>query len=213
MYNNTANYLDAGSNFITSPRLFAAHDPYTVLPESVKTMKCRIIYLCRNPKDVFVSMWHFGNAIYSEKLPLEEAFDRFCRGVAWLGPIWEHALDYWKLSIEKPEEVLFLKFEDLKDDITSGLKRMAEHLGCPFSVKEENEGVIEEMAKMCSFGNLSNLDVNKNTGQASVDTIENKHFFRKGGVGDWKNVLTPLMAQHFDQLMEEKLRGSGLTFS
>ena len=48
-----------------SPRLFASHMPYVSLPESVKQSKCKIVYLCRNPKDMFISWWHFIRKVVS----------------------------------------------------------------------------------------------------------------------------------------------------
>ncbi|PIA59983.1 hypothetical protein AQUCO_00400694v1 [Aquilegia coerulea] len=203
---------------IPSPRLFATHVSYTMLPESIKTTKCRIIYLCRNPKDIFVSMRHFGAKIISptnpacQLIPVEEAFNKFCRGVTWFGPFWEQALEYCELSLENPDKVLFLKYEDLKGDIISQLKKIAVHLGCPFSLKEETEGVIDGIARMCSFEHLSNLEVNKVTGVRSLWMVDNKDFFRKGEVGDWKNHLTDSMVEQIDQVVEQKLHCSGLTF-
>ncbi|KAL5721476.1 hydroxyjasmonate sulfotransferase [Ranunculus cassubicifolius] len=193
-----------------SPRLFAEHVHYSMLPESVKASKCRIIYMCRDPKDVFVSMWHFGKHVFHYSLPLEEAFDKFCRGVVWNGPHWDIALDYWKMSLANPEQVLFLKFEDLKRDITNQLKKMAIHLGCPFSDEEERCGVIDEIERMCSFQHLSNLEVNK-TG--SITGVKNSDFFRKGQVGDWTNLLTLSMAERLDRVVEQRLQGSGLTIT
>ena len=38
-------------------------------------------------------------------------------------------------------------------------------------------------------------------------------FFRKGEIGDWKNHLTPMIAAHLDQIIEHKLRNSGLTLN
>ncbi|KAL2922209.1 Cytosolic sulfotransferase 13 [Bienertia sinuspersici] len=32
---------------LVSPRLFSTHVPYTSLPESIKTSRCRILYICR----------------------------------------------------------------------------------------------------------------------------------------------------------------------
>ena len=66
-----------------------------------------------------------------------------------------------------------------------------------------------------SFENLSSLEVNK-SGITQVGTnflsLKNSSFFRKGEVGDWKNHLILEMAMRLDQITEQKLKGSGLTF-
>lgn len=38
---------------LPSPRLFATHTAYQQLPTSIIESNCRIIYLCRNPKETF----------------------------------------------------------------------------------------------------------------------------------------------------------------
>ncbi|KAF5198416.1 Cytosolic sulfotransferase [Thalictrum thalictroides] len=201
---------------VGKPRLLATHLPYTLLPESIKTSKCKIIYLCRNPRDTFVSMWHFRKKILLKFDPswqfpsIEESLERFCEGVSKYGPFWEQILQFWKLSKESPEKVLFLKYEDLKGDIIAQCKNIADYLNCSFSSEEENEGVIEDIAKFCSFEHLSNLEVNKSNEEGNVPLIENNMFFRKGEIGDWKNLLTTSMAEKLDQLVEQKLHGSGL---
>jgi len=119
-------------------------------------------------------------------------------------------LGYWKESIERPHKVLFLKYEDLKEDITFQLKKLAEFLGIPFSLEEERSGVIENIAKLCSFENLKELEVNKSG--KSIKNFENKDLFRKGEVGDWVNHLSPTMVEQLTELLEEKLGGSGLSF-
>jgi hypothetical protein len=119
-------------------------------------------------------------------------------------------LGYWKASLERPDKVLFLKYEDLKEDIISNLKKIAEFLGIPFTDKEEKEGVVEEISRLCSLDNLRNLEVNKNSVRPSG--LPNSSFFRKGEVGDWANYLSPSMAENYLKIVEEKLSGSGLTF-
>jgi hypothetical protein len=40
------------------------------------------VYVRREPKDVFVSWWHFENKVYVDgKMGLEDAFDMFCQVV------------------------------------------------------------------------------------------------------------------------------------
>ncbi|XP_077215553.1 cytosolic sulfotransferase 15-like [Tasmannia lanceolata] len=61
---------------IPSPRLLATHIPYTLLPESAIQSNCRVVYLCRNRRDTFTSMWVFFSKLRHERLgplSLEEA--------------------------------------------------------------------------------------------------------------------------------------------
>ncbi|KAK1273535.1 Cytosolic sulfotransferase 5 [Acorus gramineus] len=200
------------------PRLFAEHVPFSLLPESVLGSGCRIVYLCRDPKDNLVSLWHYmlaraharGLAQYHS---FDEVFELFCSGISMGGPMWDHVLDYWRESLRRPERVMFMKYEQLKGDTGGCLKRLAEFIGCPFSEEEEREGKVEEIVEMCSFERLSELEVNKN-GRRGIGSreIENKEFFRKGVVGDWKRHLTAEMAEQLDRITEEKFRGSGLKF-
>ncbi|KAM1497894.1 hypothetical protein ACFXTH_020917 [Malus domestica] len=70
---------------LAPPRLFSTHLPYSSLPDSVKHSGCNVVYLCRDPKDAFVSLWHFANKLRpvgSGTISLDDAFDKFCRGVS-----------------------------------------------------------------------------------------------------------------------------------
>ncbi|KAJ8428762.1 hypothetical protein Cgig2_010766 [Carnegiea gigantea] len=69
---------------LLTPRLFATHVPYQSLPESMidSSSKCKIVYICRNPFDTFVSIWHFIKKIKPLSLgpfSMEEAFDMYCK--------------------------------------------------------------------------------------------------------------------------------------
>ncbi|KAG6711327.1 hypothetical protein I3842_05G047200 [Carya illinoinensis] len=98
----------------TSPRLFSTHLPYVLLPTSVKDSSCKIVYLCRNPKDTFVSLWHFQTKLNWTTDSLEEALDKFCRGVSSFGPYWDNVVGYWKESSENSQKILFLRYEEMK---------------------------------------------------------------------------------------------------
>ncbi|XP_042475177.1 cytosolic sulfotransferase 12-like [Macadamia integrifolia] len=198
---------------MASPRLFSTHLPYVSLPESAKQLGCKMVFLCRDPRDVFISAWHFTNKLRPQAigtLSLEEAFERFCRGVINYGPAWDQILEYWKQSLERPEKVIFLKFEEMKAQPSVQLKRLAEFFGFPISEKEEKEGVVEEILKLCSFDHLSNLDVNKTGKMPSGE--EHSAFFRRGEVGDWVNHFTPGMIEKYDKITEEMFHASGLHF-
>ncbi|XP_048136432.1 cytosolic sulfotransferase 12-like [Rhodamnia argentea] len=196
-----------------SPRLLATHLPYTLLPRSVRDSKCKLVYLCRNPKDTFISSWHFANKLKPEEkgqIPLPESLDKFCRGLNAFGPHWDHVLGYHKASSETPEKVLFVMYEEMKEDPRAHLRRLANFLGCPFSEEELRDGTVEGILRMCSFDNLSALEVNK-SGNLSTG-LEKKWFFRRGEVGDWVNYMSAEMGERIDGAMEEKFYGSGLKF-
>ncbi|XP_060215854.1 cytosolic sulfotransferase 12-like [Lycium barbarum] len=198
----------------TSPRLLSTHLPYASLPKSVQESGTKLVYLCRNPRDTFISMWHFSNSIRLDYIgttnSIDEMFDLFCKGVSIYGPFWNHLLGYWKKSTEKPNKVIFLMYEEIKQQPKIQLRRLAEFLECPFSIEEENCGVVDEILRMCSFENLSNLEVNTN-GKLSTGE-KNKVFFRKGEVGDWKNYFTIEMSEKLNHVIEQQLQGSGLRF-
>uniref|UniRef100_M0ZQS7 Sulfotransferase n=1 Tax=Solanum tuberosum TaxID=4113 RepID=M0ZQS7_SOLTU len=166
----------------TSPRLLATHVPFASLPKSVLDSRTKLIYLCRNPIygyfyfDVaFFKLFKTSSQRYTNFI--EEMFDLFCEGLSLHGPFWNHVLDYWKQSIEKPNKILFCMYEEIKEKPKIQLKHLAEFLECPFSIEEENCGVVDEILRMCSFENLSNLEVNIN---GKLPTGErNKYFFIK----------------------------------
>ncbi|PIN15582.1 Sulfotransferase [Handroanthus impetiginosus] len=195
-----------------SPRLLSTHLPYVSLPESVKTSsKSKIVYLCRNPKDIFVSLWHFTNKLRRQEMgknSIGDVFEMFCKGITLFGPFWDHVLEYWNQSRGNPDRMLFVKFEDMKENPEVHLRRLAEFLECPFSGDEEESGILEGILKLCSFDNLSGLEVNKNGMLPSGE--ENNAFFRRGEVGDWKNYLDDGMVEKLDRITEEKFCGSGL---
>ncbi|KAF3441554.1 hypothetical protein FNV43_RR15468 [Rhamnella rubrinervis] len=202
---------------LSQPRIFSTHMPYASLPHSIKASNCRIVYVCRNPLDTVVSQWHFvrsmvkNNNASAQPNPIDdEFFDNYCRGFQAFCPFWDNILGYWKVSLEKPEGVLFMNYEDLKQDSVFELKRLASFLGFPFSAEEEAQGLIEEISTLCSFENLKNLEVNQKGLRLSL--IPTTAYFRKGEVGDYVNHLTPSMVEILNKLVEEKFAGSGLVF-
>ncbi|XP_054782711.1 cytosolic sulfotransferase 5-like [Prosopis cineraria] len=110
----------------------------------------------------------------TENNSMEDSLEMFCRGVSLFGPFWDHMLGYYKESLERPEKVMFLMFEELKSEPVRVLKDLAEFMGYGFSEEEDKSAVVGNILRLCSFENLSNLEVNK-TGKLSTG-MENKNF-------------------------------------
>ncbi|EAY79889.1 hypothetical protein OsI_35051 [Oryza sativa Indica Group] len=194
---------------LPAPRLLMTHIPSQSLPDSVADSSCKVVYLCRDPKDCFISLWHFLNRF--RPWDINEAHRNFCDGVSLFGPYWEHVLGYWRWHVKRPSQVLFLTYEELTTDTLGQLRRLAEFVGRPFMVKEQEIGVDRKIVEACAMESLSRLEVNQSGTTDMVDkTYANNIFFRRGVVGDWRNHLTPEMAWRIDEITEIKFKGSGL---
>ncbi|KAJ3704675.1 hypothetical protein LUZ61_008380 [Rhynchospora tenuis] len=199
-------YLDT----LPSPRVLGTHVSYSMLPDSIKSSTNKIVYICREPKDVLVSLWHMVTKFewFNKPFPFAKAFELFCEGRMPYGPVWDHVLEYYTKSIHSPEKILILKYEEMLKDPIDGVVRMANLFGCPFSEDEMKNGMVEKIVEFCSFNKLKDLDVNKN----GMDNVPNNYFFRKAVVGDWQNYMTPEMAHKLDEITKEKLSDSTFTY-
>ncbi|KAL5842394.1 hypothetical protein ACOSQ3_013005 [Xanthoceras sorbifolium] len=157
---------------LDTPRILGTHIPYASLPRSIIDSNCRIVYMCRNPLDNSSL-----NGISCLELLMTEKWSRFR---------WRRLLR----GSDNFDKILLLKYEDVKEDTLFYVKKLAEFIRCPFSNLEENQGVIEEIMKLCSF-DMKDLKVNKITIVISNHGPENKHLI---------------------DLMEVKLSGTGLAF-
>ncbi|XP_021754755.1 cytosolic sulfotransferase 5-like [Chenopodium quinoa] len=213
-------------NELSSPRLLSTHLPYVSLPESIRTSGCRILYITRNPMDTLVSLYYFSMKVMKNYFSMDilkmilgmfyptptmqDFFEAFCEDRIPFGPFFDHAVGYWKACLEQPDKVLFLKYEELKDDPTVQLKRLAEFVGMPFTSQEESDGVIQQIIEMCSIKSMKKLEVNKS---GVINKLFDKNsYFRKGEVGDWTHHFTPPMVEKMKRLMDEKLEGTGLSY-
>ncbi|XP_054813405.1 cytosolic sulfotransferase 15-like [Prosopis cineraria] len=160
-YNHYKNDQIPHLSILPEPRLFSTHVPFHSLPDTITKSKCKIIYICRNPFDNFISYWLFVNKLVPPSIPklsCEEALERYSNGIYWSGPFWTNSLGYWRESKERPNKILFLRYEDLKSDIKFYLKRISEFLDCPFNSQEESEGVIENIIELCSFQKMERIN-------------------------------------------------------
>ncbi|KAK4426274.1 Cytosolic sulfotransferase 5 [Sesamum alatum] len=188
-------------------RILATHLPYQILGDILSFSDCKIVYVTRNPKDTLVSLWHFVQKSSSaEKDPweVEAAVDQFCRGVVPFGPYYDHVLAYWEQSLNRPGNVHFLTYEELKENPKFHVRKLGEFLRCPFDQSEDGEEKIEEIVKMCSFESLSSQQVNKSNELPGVFPLPYSSFFRKGEVGDHKNYLEDKMIAKIDGITRKK---------
>ncbi|KGL80540.1 Sulfotransferase 6B1, partial [Tinamus guttatus] len=157
-----------------------------------------ILVLFRNPKDTAVSFFHFHNNAPSipNYSSWDEFFSEFMNGKVSWGSYFDHAVT-WNKHIED-ENIMVVLYEDLKQNLTSSVKRIAEFFG--FSSTAEQ---IQSIADRATF-------------QAVKDKAQETHgpvgsvLFRKGVVGDWKNLFTEAQNQEMDAKFQVCLGGTKL---
>ncbi|XP_077982727.1 amine sulfotransferase-like [Glandiceps talaboti] len=198
---------------MTSPRLLTTHLNYDELPKQLATKKPKIVYVARNPKDMLVSFHNFAKVMPSVAGKKYDLFDEFLDDF-YDGKLegihgWHtHVLHWWERRHE--DNVIFLKYEDVKQDFNGTIRKLADFLG----VDLDGEAT-QRVADHCSIESMK-----KNPQAQKAHFMEkfgidqqSSPFVRKGKVGGWKDIFTVAQNERFDQLYEEWMKGSDLEFT
>lgn len=199
-YPRSKDELDA----LPSPRIFKSHMPYHMAVGGIPVENpCRYIYIARNPKDVAVSYYYFekektwaGN--YSG--PWEHWLEMFMKGQVQRGNWFDHVLSWWKY--QDANNILFLKYEDLKRNFNHEIDKIAQFLHYPLT-----ENLLNTIKGKTSFNNMREEEFSN---LQEIGGMEN--FFRKGEIGSWQNLFTVRQSKQFDQLYAQRMAGTGLEF-
>ncbi|KAF0295783.1 Sulfotransferase family cytosolic 1B member 1 [Amphibalanus amphitrite] len=187
---------------------FEAAKSYLV-PDRAHFLDMPVIYVVRNPKDAVVSFYKMlqNNKTLSPELTVDQYAELYMADRCISTPFFSNVLQAWKQR--NHPNMLFVTFEEMKQDLRGVINRVAAHLG-----KQLTEKQLEQLERHLSFESMKdNQWVNKeNLGYRKTDssTEESQAFMRKGQTGDWKNNLSTEVAQKMDVWMEENLRGTGM---
>ncbi|XP_070560568.1 sulfotransferase 1C4-like isoform X2 [Ptychodera flava] len=188
---------------IESPRLLKSHLPIHLFPPQVLQKGCKIIVVSRNPKDTVASYYNFYQAYPSllgdYKGDFSNYLKLFMNGKVVYGDWFDHTLGWYEYVVEN--NGLFLKYEDMKKSPRDVSRKIAEYLNCDLS-----DEVIDEIVERCSFARM------KMSGLINIQEVEGRPFLRKGAVGDWKNYFTLAENEAFDEVYNERMKDSGLSF-
>ncbi|XP_060636553.2 sulfotransferase 1 family member D1-like [Anolis sagrei] len=190
------------------PCLIKTHLPVQLLPKSFWEKNCKMIYVARNAKDVAVSYYFFHQmaVVHPDPGTWEEFLEKFMAGDISFGSWYDHVKGWW--DKRKEQRMLYLFYEDLKEDPRREIRKVLEFLERPI-----DEKVVEKIAHLTSFKEMSqNPMANYTSIPKEVMDHSISPFMRKGITGDWKNYFTVAQNERFDADYKRQMEGSTLHF-
>ncbi|XP_034944435.1 luciferin sulfotransferase-like [Chelonus insularis] len=187
------------------PRYIKSHLPWQLLPQQIHEKKPKVIYVTRNPKDTCVSFYHYCKLMHDMEGTFSDFAELFLNNSAPMGPLWKHAMEFWKRR--KEEKILFLTYEEMKTNQIGVIKKTADFMGKKCSDEQANE-----LANHLEFSKMAANPAINLESILSSNGADNK-FIRKGEIGDWKNYMDEKLSKKFDEWTEKYFVKFGLTFN
>uniref|UniRef100_A0A8C6AC13 Sulfotransferase n=1 Tax=Marmota marmota marmota TaxID=9994 RepID=A0A8C6AC13_MARMA len=180
-----------------APWLLRTHLQLTLLPQSFLDQKVKVIYVARNAKDVAVSYYNFYKMAKGHPEPgtWDNFLEKFMDGQVSFGSCRTHP-------------VLYLFYEELKEDPKREIKKILEFLGRSLS-----EETVDHIVQHTSFKEMKkNPMANYTTIPTEMMDHSVSPFMRKGIVGDWKSVFTVAQNERFGAHYAKKMAGCKFNF-
>ncbi|KAL4233033.1 Sulfotransferase domain [Mactra antiquata] len=192
---------------LPSPRMLKCHLHHFMLPEQLRNGKGRIIYICRNPKDIassFFRLMQWADLLLEEEKSFDYFIEEFVNGTG-LGCPWpRHLLEYWE---KRNENVLFLKYEEVIKDLPKTVRSISD-----FLKKDLSDEDIKKISDYCQFNNMKSNDKCNMSYYRTFKHVNDEAeggFMNKGKAGVWRDLLKPEVAARIDGMIRQ-LDGTGL---
>ncbi|KAL0268405.1 UNVERIFIED_CONTAM: hypothetical protein PYX00_010361 [Menopon gallinae] len=193
---------------LASPRCIKSHLPMELLPKQLWTVKPKIVYVARDPRDVAISYYHHHRLWNGYQGTLEDFVDAFLNDRVVYGPYWTHLLTF--MDLKDKSHILINTYEEMKRDLPNVIRKTAKFLNVELSEKQ-----IHDLNEHLSFKSMrSNKSVNYEELGNEVkklvkadETDENLNFIRKGESGGWMNAFGNDTLEKFKKWNERHLSG------
>lgn len=166
----------------------------------------RYVMVVRDPKDVFVSSYHFfRDGVLGPAMPsVRTWYELFLRGRTLAGSWAVNAASCW--ARRSLPNVLLLSFSSLKRDLPGTVRRVAEFLGVSVS-----ERVLASVVEQASFAHMKRLDEKFRIGRVFPWRAPGA-MLRKGAEGGSSELLTIEQQRRMDETFVAELRRLGSSF-
>ncbi|XP_053546628.1 sulfotransferase 2B1 [Bombina bombina] len=193
---------------VLRPRVLTSHLPCHIFTKSFFSSKAKIIYIMRNPKDIFVSLFYFAKmlCLYKDPESFQKYLEDFLEGNVLYSSWFDHVKGWMQLKDDS--RFFFITYEELQQDLRGSVLRI-----CKFIGKELNDAAIDSVVENSSFKVMKENKMS-NYSLTPLEYLDHRKgsFMRKGIVGDWKNHLTVAQNEYFDKVYQEKMKDLNIKF-
>lgn len=128
-------------------KVVKTHLPVSLCPWS---KQAKYIYVVRHPVSCFASsLDHVRNNMRGFQIDEQETLRWFTSDKMWWGNWCAHLAGWWRRA-QVADNVLLVRFEDMKQDLRSSVEAIAEFLELPMLSEQE----IEQVLQRCSFASM-----------------------------------------------------------
>ncbi|XP_076083684.1 sulfotransferase 1B1-like [Mytilus galloprovincialis] len=200
-----------------SSRILNTHFPYRFLPRKLIENGGKIIHVTRNPKDMYVSLYHhaINSGLFGpkcENLTWNQYFSDYVFGEVQFYGTWFAYEREMSRAKKENNNILTVHFEKLKSDPATEIHRIADFLNIHVT-----DNLVKDIVNKCDFKNLKKADKDvKTMGHEMKVLLESStkenpsiklpEIYRKGSVADWKNHFTVAQNEKFDALIETEMK-------
>ncbi|XP_063416918.1 sulfotransferase 1E1-like [Mytilus trossulus] len=190
------------------PRIIHSHLPLKFLPEKHLENSYKTVLVLRNPKDRLASYYFaiLGKMPGLENLKWSDYFNRNMQeGVPRVYGDWFDYTLEWSTALKtNPKNIFPIFYEDLKKNFAVNVRKLGE-----FLCVERDDLFYSEIEQKCSFEYMKQ---NKADDLVAIDPKGQSTLYRKGEIGDWKNIFTVAQNEQFDELLHRKMSDSMIHF-
>lgn len=156
----------------------------------------KVIYVIRDGREALLSYYHM-----LKNMNKEVSLDDLYKGRTKIyGGLWHEHINEWEANPYNAE-IIWVKYEDLKNDKMKVLKSL-----CDFLNISRTEQELDEVIKCTSFNHMKNLE-NRNDWQKMNNkaSLSKGNFVRKGAINSYQTEVDEKLIKEFESLSNPTL--------
>jgi len=155
------------------PRVFKMHVLWDEIPRAAGS-GAKIITITRDPRDLPYSMYSHLRALRDD---FDEDFDAYFESWMTFGYVFKFVRSFWPHRSD--EDVLWLRYGDLKADLRSEIARIVAFTGWPCS-----DAIVDRVVPLVDFGHMQRNEESIMSRHISAQQHDRgRRFFREGSIG------------------------------